>query len=473
MGKISNQLLSIPYLNKTLLEIGGNTDLIEEWKDVVLFGRKRDQLQAELGKEYALQILEENAFTLQQEWKDIEMKWFLPKFFAKRSYLRKLRLYNTNLQAMQIPSLLEKLNAYQNNNKVIQEQSSELSSSFGFLGRKNKEKWNDIDSILKSLPTIYNTLSEYAAIVQQPFAEVLNQFANKISIDWNIFQQSNENTFKQLIDTSSELNTVLNEIKGLCYIQLPDNNLEMKLPILLNTWLTHFNMIKDWGQWCIRKKELESLHLTIVINYITDKHKSGSEAADAYMKGIYHQLALKTIDADETLRLFNGLLFEEMISKYKQLTVDFQELSKKELYCRLAAKIPSLTMEAASSSEIGILKRNISNGGRGTSIRRIIDQIPTLLPKLCPCMLMSPISVAQYIDLDAEKFDLVIFDEASQMPTSEAVGAIARGNALVVVGDPKQMPPTSFFSSSQVDEEEAEFDDMEMIVSHYPFHPVT
>ena len=121
-------------------------------------------------------------------------------------------------------------------------------------------------------------------------------------------------------------------------------------------------------------------------------------------------------------------------------------------------------MEVASNSEIGILKRNISNGGRGTSIRRIIDQIPTLLSKLCPCMLMSPISVAQYIDLDKDKFDLVIFDEASQMPTCEAVGAIARGNSLVVVGDPKQMPPTNFFSSSQVDEEEAEFDDMESIL---------
>ena len=329
MGKICNQLLSIPYLNKTLLEMGGNTNLIEEWKDVVLSGRKRNQLQTELGKDYAPQILEENAFALQQEWKAIELKWFLPKFFAKRSYLKKLRLYNMSLQVAQIPSLLEKLNAYQKNNKIIQEQSSELSSSFGFLGRKNKEKWDDIDSILKSLPTIYNTLSEYAVIVQQPFAEVLNQFANKISIDWNAFQQSNENTFRQLIDTSNELNTVLNEIKGLCYIQLPDNNLEMKLPVLLNTWLTHFNKIKDWGQWCIRKRELESLHLTVIINYITDKHKSGSEASDAYMKGVYHQLALKTVDADETLRLFNGLLFEEMISKYKQLTVDFQELSKK------------------------------------------------------------------------------------------------------------------------------------------------
>ena len=79
-------------------------------------------------------------------------------------------------------------------------------------------------------------------------------------------------------------------------------------------------------------------------------------------------------------------------------------------------------------------------------------------------MLMSPISVAQYIDLDKDKFDLVIFDEASQMPTCEAVGAIARGNSLVVVGDPKQMPPTNFFSSSQVDEEDAEFDDMESIL---------
>ena len=89
-------------------------------------------------------------------------------------------------------------------------------------------------------------------------------------------------------------------------------------------------------------------------------------------------------------------------------------------------------------------------------------------------MLMSPISVAQYIDLDKDKFDLVIFDEASQMPTCEAVGAIARGNSLVVVGDPKQMPPTNFFSSSQVDDEEAEFDDMGKaswtIVSRCPCH---
>ena len=79
-------------------------------------------------------------------------------------------------------------------------------------------------------------------------------------------------------------------------------------------------------------------------------------------------------------------------------------------------------------------------------------------------MLMSPISVAPYLDLTNDKFDIVMFDEASQMPTSEAVGAIARGKALVCVGDPKQMPPTSFFQTSTFDEENAALDDMESIL---------
>jgi hypothetical protein len=79
-------------------------------------------------------------------------------------------------------------------------------------------------------------------------------------------------------------------------------------------------------------------------------------------------------------------------------------------------------------------------------------------------MLMSPMSVAQYITLGQEPFDLVVFDEASQMPTSEAVGAIARGKSLIVVGDPKQMPPTNFFNATNVDDEEAYIDDLESIL---------
>ena len=82
-------------------------------------------------------------------------------------------------------------------------------------------------------------------------------------------------------------------------------------------------------------------------------------------------------------------------------------LTQKELDYKLASTIPSAQVEASKSSELGILKRYIASGGRGASIRKIIDQIPTLLPRLCPCMLMSPMSVAQFLDLDQPPFYLV------------------------------------------------------------------
>ena len=79
-------------------------------------------------------------------------------------------------------------------------------------------------------------------------------------------------------------------------------------------------------------------------------------------------------------------------------------------------------------------------------------------------MLMSPLSAAQYLDPAREPFDLVVFDEASQLPTCKAVGVLARGRDAVVVGDPKQMPPTSFFSVNTVDEEHLDEEDLESIL---------
>ena len=79
-------------------------------------------------------------------------------------------------------------------------------------------------------------------------------------------------------------------------------------------------------------------------------------------------------------------------------------------------------------------------------------------------MLMSPISAAQYLDPRREPFDIVVFDEASQLPTCKAVGVLARGKDAVIVGDPKQMPPTSFFATNAVDEDNLEAEDLESIL---------
>lgn len=464
MGQMSGWLVALPLYNKAIFDISRNPYLLNEWNETLQTGVERDAIHGELLRDNAPELLDENAWALRQEWKAMEMKWFIPRFFAKRSLLKRLRLYNGNIQETQVPALLEKLVEYQKRNKIIQEHSSELASCFEHLGRKGKEKWSEIATVLEVASAIYNLLVTCAQQSMEPLTKVFETFVDKVVCDWTSFRQANENRLKQIKEAADQHQSLLRAVNECGCMELPQENVTETVPVLLDNWLLHSDRMKDWCQWCFRKAELENLGLSAVVDYILAEHASGTEASEALQKGVYRQMAMKSVDKDESLRLFNGLIFEEVIQKYRRLTSEFQELSKRELYCRLAARVPSLTMEVAANSEVGILKRNILNGGRGTSIRRIIDQIPTLLPKLCPCMLMSPISVAQYIDLTAEKFDIVIFDEASQMPTSEAVGAIARGKALVVVGDPKQMPPTSFFSSSQVDEEEAEFDDMESIL---------
>ena len=89
---------------------------------------------------------------------------------------------------------------------------------------------------------------------------------------------------------------------------------------------------------------------------------------------------------------------------------------------------------------------------RHKPLRRLFAEIPDLLLALKPCMMMSPLSIGQFLPLEAARFDAVIFDEASQVKPEDAVGAIMRGKQVIVVGDNKQLPPTTFFDVSMGDD---------------------
>lgn len=119
-------------------------------------------------------------------------------------------------------------------------------------------------------------------------------------------------------------------------------------------------------------------------------------------------------------------------------------------------------------SELGLLRRELQKKARHVPVRQLMQRLPSLLPRLKPCLLMSPLSVAQYLDAGHSQFDVVVFDEASQIPVWDSIGAIARGQQLVVVGDTKQLPPTSFFSKSANDDDGAgddgQVEDLESIL---------
>jgi very-short-patch-repair endonuclease len=95
------------------------------------------------------------------------------------------------------------------------------------------------------------------------------------------------------------------------------------------------------------------------------------------------------------------------------------------------------------------------------SIREMVSNMPASFATLAPCVLMSPLSIAQYLPAGQQLFDVVIFDEASQITTWDAIGAIARGRQTIIVGDPKQLPPTSFFSRTDSEQDSEELEEYE------------
>src|SRR5205823_9426225 len=110
-------------------------------------------------------------------------------------------------------------------------------------------------------------------------------------------------------------------------------------------------------------------------------------------------------------------------------------------------------------TEMALLLNEIHKQKRHIPIRQLIRRSGNALLALKPCFMMGPLSVAQYLAAGQIKFDLVVMDEASQLKPEDAIGALARGGHVVIVGDPKQLPPTSFFQRVSLDSEDDNIDD--------------
>ena len=448
-----SEISASPLMHSSVVAIAFDEHQIAQLRSIWEHMKHRDELRAMLTADCREEFLEIDALSLLQEWKAIEDSWFLPRFFASRSYLKKIRFYSEKLQAQTVAGYLERVLEYQ---KEVKHCAGESGGIHQLLGRSLST--TELGSLLDYLPRLVKAVEAFAEGLQ------LSVSAIRESIK-PAFTEELKHQLRGLDALSGEWSQYIKEAEPWVSYQFPsDSSFSVALSSCFSRWQTHQGLVGKWYSWIQLRGELSSQGLDIVIREVESKRVDAAQLMQAFFKGLYRALAEQKIARSELLCTFEGELFDQQVQRYKELTAEFQELSKKMLYARLSNQLPHVYEDIDNSSEIGRLNRNIANGGRGTSIRQLLDDIPNLLPRLCPCMLMSPMSVAQYIDLGAEKFDLVVFDEASQMPTSEAVGAIARGNALIVVGDPKQMPPTSFFSTNSVEEEEESIDDLESIL---------
>lgn len=153
------------------------------------------------------------------------------------------------------------------------------------------------------------------------------------------------------------------------------------------------------------------------------------------------------------LSRFDRLTHERLIQEFNQLDEASFRYAQESLVERLHANLPS----KHAPGEMEVLRREFTKKRRHLPIRKLLREAGTVIQQAKPVFMMSPMSVAGYLAQGDLDFDLVIFDEASQIPAPEALGAVLRGRQVVVVGDSKQMPPTNFFGQAvELSDEEAD-----------------
>lgn len=224
----------------------------------------------------------------------------------------------------------------------------------------------------------------------------------------------------------------------------------------------HERSLKPWVEWVSARVQLERLSIAPLGKALEAGHILPSEAEEQAFTAFCAWLAPCLIDDRESLRRFKASEHNQKLEEFRQLDSQVAETTSAYVAATVAQSTPDIRSKD-HAPHFGVFARELQKKTRHKPIRALFEDMGDRLLELTPCLMMSPLSVAQFLPSNFNAFDLVVFDEASQITTWDAVGAIARGKNVIVVGDPKQMPPTSFFSAS-VDPDDPDEEDMESIL---------
>ena len=206
--------------------------------------------------------------------------------------------------------------------------------------------------------------------------------------------------------------------------------------------------LRAWCAWRRAQADARNAGLSALVVAIEAGDVLPAQVPTAFEVNYARWWLAEVVDEDDVLKRFVSAEHELRIQEFRALDDDFTKVSREWIRAKLCANLPS-TDSIQRNSEWGILRHEITKKKRHKPLRQLLQEIPSVVLRLTPCLLMSPLSIAQYLSAEARNFDLVVFDEASQIPVWDAIGAMARGKQVVMVGDPKQLPPTNFFGRSE------------------------
>ena len=386
-------------------------------------------------------------------------------------------------------ALLESLASRAELKESIDSQQPQMSVLFPLLYKKENTDFEPIRKELEKFDTLKNCTMQSKQLkrileqVESRTEQLKSLFAgyfDGIKTDWNIIKANvswlktfvaecggcetvtvNQNfivktsTEKAFITQIESLLTRLEELLRTSKehfvwfadkFEKPDEYLALSIKYLagrITSCAENIDDLETWIDYRSGREEVARLGLNEYLQIIENKPLKSADIVPAFEKRFF-RLWLDSVYAEyPAVSKFRRNAHEDLISEFADLDKLQLDIARARIKAGIINSLPAL--DTFTSGEVNVLKRELSKQRKIMPIRKLFNKIPNLLLTLKPCLMMSPLSVSQFLESDCYQFDTVIFDEASQVKTENAIGAIFRGKQVIIAGDSKQLPPTNFF----------------------------
>lgn len=313
-----------------------------------------------------------------------------------------------------------------------------------------------------SVDSVTSTLNFMRLILSSEKDSGLSQFMNhELTKDSLITLKNYSENLEDLLQASNQAFDKLKDFSSLNIEQWLIGRSKSRSDFTLknNEALGSLENLIFWVDYIRRLNNIDFDELEDLIYYFTEigSFKKIYPTLKAYL---YHTESIEIIKENDILGSFSSAEHEQKLTEYVECDNKLKELQKQMISYNVdshseytpgkSGPKPSQKTERALLIHESIKKK------RHIPIRQLVGRAPKSIQSIKPCFMMSPMSVSQYLNPGKIIFDLVVMDEASQIRPEDALGTIARGRQVVIVGDPKQLPPSNFFRKNNIDGDEDE-----------------
>ena len=408
---------------------------------------------------------------LVQRWNLAEEKWFIPAFIDKfiiKSELKKAGAKGSidmpddakNIAILKEHGIeLQNLDRMLNDLRIWKAENSNLSEL---------EKSVDMAKKLRQISSVLAPETNELSLLREKLNLLITENREQLNSDGVIRKEINEleqiysefdgyfNNFKKLCEDSSFKNETnnfdkLKSVKDFTNLSEELNSNEGKL--------------KDWCLWQKLKQQAYDKNISSLTSVVELHGVKTSDIEKLFEAAYCKWYSQAVITENPILKEFSSAQHMDKIKQFIKLDDNFQKLTMQYVQAKLSENIPNKDSKEISQGW-KLIQREMQKQRQIKPVRYLLANASDAIRVLTPCVMMSPLSVAQYLPVSKESFDVVVFDEASQITVWDAIGTLSRGQQIIVAGDPKQMPPSNFFGRNiEYNEDELGLDeDLESIL---------